>query len=191
MPRRTNDFQKLVTLVQKALAPKGAKVTESFLMELPGTGEAREIDVLIETSVGPYRIKIAVEAKDHYRKMDSTQFEAILGKYSEGGVKVDKIVVVTSSGFYQPVIERARNWVLISSSSNKLKELNGTNWCLHVPLLRTHFIFVVWMSWEHKHCQCPQVQFVKAKFAVLTVSRTETCCSSHTSNSTPEQSRTD
>ncbi len=109
MPQRTNEFQHLVSLIQKALAPKGAKITDSALVHVPGMKDPREIDVLIETDVGPYQIKIAVEAKDEGRKLDSTKFEAIIGKYLvEGGVKVNKIVVITHRGFYQPVIERAQ-----------------------------------------------------------------------------------
>ena len=108
MPQRTNAFQELVSLVQKALAPAGAVVTDSALLDVAGMSEPREIDVLIETDVGPYRIKIAVEARDHQRKMDSTQFESLIGKYlGEGGVKVNKIVIVTHNGFFEPVVQRA------------------------------------------------------------------------------------
>lgn len=109
MPKRTNDFQEFVTLVQKALVPSGAEVTESALVDVPGMSEPREIDVLIETAVGPYHMKIAVEAKDHRRKMDSTQFESLMGKYLvEGGVKVNKVVIVTHNGYFAPVIQRAK-----------------------------------------------------------------------------------
>ncbi len=105
MPKRTNDFQDLVSLIQKALAPKGAKVTDSALV-----GEdAREIDVLIEGNLGQFRMRVAVEAKDEKRKMDSTKFESILGKYlTDGGIKVNKIVIVTHQGFTGPVIKRAK-----------------------------------------------------------------------------------
>jgi hypothetical protein len=102
MPKRTNDFQELVALVQKALAPDGAVVTESALVEAGCDGETREIDVLIDTKVGEYRIRIAVEAKDEGRPMDSTRFESIIGKYLvEGGVRVNKVAVITHQGFYQ------------------------------------------------------------------------------------------
>jgi hypothetical protein len=109
MPKRTNEFQKLVSLVQRAFAPKGAKVTDSAMVDVPGQPEQREIDVLIETAGEPYNIKIAVEAKDESRKMDQTRFEALLGKYfTEGSIKVDKLVVVTHRGFYDSVLERAK-----------------------------------------------------------------------------------
>jgi hypothetical protein len=109
MPQRTNSFQQLVALIQQAFAPVGAKVTESVLVNVAGTAKPREIDVLIKTSVGPYQIKIAVEAKDEGRKMDMTRFEAIIGKYLvEGDPKVNKIVVITQRGFTHPVIDRAK-----------------------------------------------------------------------------------
>jgi hypothetical protein len=109
MPKRTNAFQDLVALVQRALAPVGAKVTESAMVSSPWMTETREIDILIEAPLGIFHIKIAVEAKDEGRKMDSTKFESLLGKYhGEGGVKVDKVVIITHHGFFKPVIERAK-----------------------------------------------------------------------------------
>ena len=109
MPKRTNPFQQLASLIQKALAPAGARITESAMVDVRGGGEPREIDILIETDVGPYHVKIAVEAKDERRKMDRAKFDAIVGKYrEEGSVKVDKTVVITHQGFFKPVIERAK-----------------------------------------------------------------------------------
>ena len=68
-----------------------------------GQTSQREIDVLIESGVGPYRIKIAVEAKDEARKMDSPHFEQLLAKYqSEGSIKVNKLVIITHHGFCKP-----------------------------------------------------------------------------------------
>ena len=124
MPARTNEFQKLVSLVQQALAPLGAKVTDSHLVEVRGM--PREIDALIDSTVGPYRMKIAVEAKHHKRKLDMVNFEAIVGKYFvEGGVKVNKVVVVTHNGFTQPVIERAK---AIDVELMTLKEAKDAKW---------------------------------------------------------------
>jgi hypothetical protein len=36
MPQRTNEFQELVTLIQHALAPVGAKMTPSAMVEVDG-----------------------------------------------------------------------------------------------------------------------------------------------------------
>jgi len=128
MPKRTNDFQELVSLVQKALVPAGAKVSDSHLMDVPGMSEPREIDILIESAIGPYHMKIAVEAKDHRRKMDSTQFESLVGKYFvEGGVKVNKVVIVTHRGFYQPVIDRAKKLGVELLTLSEAKAVDWSN----------------------------------------------------------------
>jgi hypothetical protein len=81
MPQRTNEFQNLVSLIQKALAPKSAKVTDSAMVEVDGLGTLREVDVLIEGAFGPYTIKIAVEATDRGRKLTLQQFDSLVGKY--------------------------------------------------------------------------------------------------------------
>ncbi len=95
--------------------------------------DGREIDVLIEDSLGPYRIKIAVEAKDERRKLDITKFEQIVGKYRlEGGVKVDKIVVITHGGFSKQVIARART---LGVDILTLREAGETDWLTFDPRL--------------------------------------------------------
>jgi len=109
MPARSNDFQKLVMLIQRTFAPRGAKVTESAIIDVPGIDGGREIDVLIEGQFGPFELKVAVEAKDEGRKMDLTKFESIVGKYTgDGRVKVNKVVVVSHRGFYKNVQRRAK-----------------------------------------------------------------------------------
>ena len=118
-------------MYRKLFCRPGAKVTDSPLVDVPGMSEPREIDILIESEVGPYRIKIAVEAKDHHRKLDSTQFESLVGKYFvEGGVKVDKVVIVTHNGFYKPVIERAKR---LGIELLTLKEAKDVDWIKFRP----------------------------------------------------------
>ncbi|MEZ6058326.1 MAG: hypothetical protein R3C01_16625 [Planctomycetaceae bacterium] len=79
------------------------------MMKEAGQLVEREIDVLIQSEVGPYKIKIAVEAKDEKRKLCITKFESILAKYFvEGGIKVQKVVVIARAGFTKSVSVRAR-----------------------------------------------------------------------------------
>jgi hypothetical protein len=51
MPKRTNDFQRLIYLVRVNLAD-GATVTESKMLKDRITGTMREVDICIEGSVG-------------------------------------------------------------------------------------------------------------------------------------------
>jgi hypothetical protein len=110
LPKRSNDFQRLVKLIQQSLAPAGAKVTESAMVD--GRSGQREIDILVESSLGMYRMKIAVEAKDHKRPLDVTILEQIASKYRAGdGVAVNQVVVVAAAGFTKAAKEFARDQI--------------------------------------------------------------------------------
>ncbi|QDT71402.1 hypothetical protein [Lacipirellula limnantheis] len=126
MPKRTNDFQKLVRLIQQAFAPKGATVTESAMEPVPGFKNPREIDILVQTQVGPYRIRIAVEATDSGRKLDHATLGKIYSKYfGDGSVKVNKVVIVTREGFTEDAVARAK---LNDIERLTLKEALKKNW---------------------------------------------------------------
>lgn len=97
MPQRENDFQRVVTAIQRVFAPKGAKVTPSAMVQ-EKSGAMREIDVLVEYQSGLYPIRIAVEAKDLKRKIDLVHLDQYIGKYnSRGGISVSEIIIVAKS----------------------------------------------------------------------------------------------
>lgn len=109
MPKRTNEFQKLVKMVQHSLSGDNVRITESAMESVEGLG-FREIDILIEGEIGVHHIKIAVEAKDHRRKIDVTVVESIISKYY--GVKsipVNKVILVSSRGFTSGAIQKAKS----------------------------------------------------------------------------------
>jgi hypothetical protein len=126
MPQRTNEFQELVALIQKAFSPFDARITESALVDVPGMSDPREIDVLVENPPRSLHLKIAVEAKDEKRRMDIVRFEALLGKYFvAGGISVDKLVVVTRAGYSKAVGQRAK---LLSIELLTLDEAINFDW---------------------------------------------------------------
>ncbi len=129
MPQRTNEFQELVALIQRAYATEGATVTESKLEDVM-PGDEREIDILIEKTVATYRIKIAVEAKDEKRPMDSVGFDKILGKYHLGCGLINKIVIVTHNGYTEKVVRKAKQYGIDLLT---LKEAESFDWSKFVP----------------------------------------------------------
>jgi hypothetical protein len=130
MPKRTNEFQELVALIERALAPRGAKILESALLA-DSDADEREIDVLIESSIGPYRMKIAVEAKDEKRPMDIVKFESIVGKYSSrSGINVNQVVVISRAGFSRKVQKRA---VAEKIELMTLREALDIDWSTKTP----------------------------------------------------------
>ena len=126
MPRRTNSYQKLVALIQQALAPVDAKVTESAMATARGLDGFREVDVLVEAPLGPYQMKIAVEAKDHKRKLNVVDIETIAGKYRGAGrIVVDKVVLVARQGFSRSAFAKAE---LQGIELLTLKEAERVDW---------------------------------------------------------------
>ena len=60
MPKRTNAFQRLVTLLTATLAGH-AQVTESAMLIDRVTGELREMDVLVVAMAGGYSVRLGIE----------------------------------------------------------------------------------------------------------------------------------
>ncbi|MDH1731446.1 restriction endonuclease [Pseudomonas chengduensis] len=109
MPPRTNEFQKLVKIINKHLAPADAKITESAMIFDREAGINREVDILIETNVLNCNIKIGVECTTTSRKLDIKKIEELKEKHRRLGI--NQSVVVAKNGFSQT----ARNYAEINS----------------------------------------------------------------------------
>ncbi|MFC9694656.1 hypothetical protein ACFTSF_39280 [Kribbella sp. NPDC056951] len=104
MPKRSNDYQRVVYYIHKHLSPD-AVVTESAMLTDSRTGKPREIDVLVEGEVGGYPVRIAIEVRDHKRPADVQWIEQVSGKYES--LPVDKVVVVSRAGFWSTALTKA------------------------------------------------------------------------------------
>jgi hypothetical protein len=108
MPKRTNSFQELVSLIHTSMCGDGEKVTESAMVKVHGLETEREIDILFEKADAIYKVKIAVEAKDEGRPMDLDGFDHYVGKYrGPYPVDVQQFVVISRNGFTKGVREKA------------------------------------------------------------------------------------
>ncbi len=138
MPVRSNDFQRLVRQVQQVFAPAGAKVTESALVP-DALGMQREIDVILEGDFGEFRMKIAVEAKDHRRAIDKTIVEQLATKYRQGdGVQVNQVVLVSANGFTRSAKDFAkRSGIKLFT----LRETRQVDWKGMTPLIKSNINF--------------------------------------------------
>ncbi|MCA9025460.1 MAG: restriction endonuclease [Planctomycetaceae bacterium] len=131
MPKRTNEFQELVTIIQKSLACLNATITPSAQVPGPTSGKMREIDVLVQTPTGEFSLVVAVEAKDEKRPLDVTKIEAFIGKYrGNGALQVDKVVVVARRGFTSEAQVRADDE---SIELMTLDEAIDCDWCQFGP----------------------------------------------------------
>ncbi len=120
MPKRTNEFQKLVDIIQRLYAPKNATVTTSAMVTPSSGGPPREIDILVEFKTDLYPFRVAIEARDLSRSIDATVVEEYGGKYnSNGGIIVDKVIIVAHS-FTETAKQRAKDLCFSLHTLNEL-----------------------------------------------------------------------
>ena len=124
MPKRTNDFQALIALVERQLAASGVRVVESEMLADRLTGELREVDVCVHATLSGKDVTLALECRDHKRKADQIWIDTLRGKYAN--LPVDKVIAVARAGFTKAAraaAEKARNPDTHSRRSNVGEEV--------------------------------------------------------------------
>lgn len=106
MPKRSNDFQRLVHLVFEHLATSAHVQESALVMEigLP-TPTEREVDILVENEVAGVPWRMAVECRDRSRKDEIGWIDSLIGKFSH--LPIDKVVAVSKSGLTRAAVEKA------------------------------------------------------------------------------------
>lgn len=97
MPKRTNEYQKLILAINQHLASSDAIVTESKMLWDPLSEQDREIDILIEDNSGPYKVTIGIECTAKSRPIGVPTMEQLINKHKSVGIQ--KTVIVSKSGF--------------------------------------------------------------------------------------------
>jgi restriction endonuclease len=134
MPRRTNDFQELIALINRQLAPAGAVVTESAIREDALTHHGREVDITIQHELAGYPITVIVECRDHDRPQDVTWIDALIGKYLH---QVAHVVAVSSSGFTNQALDKAK---AVGITTMAIEEARDTNWQKWVAAMKSIWV---------------------------------------------------
>jgi hypothetical protein len=97
VPKRTNLFQEVVTIIHEHLA-SGSKREPSAMLPNRLTGELREVDMILRSTTSPgYEIVIAIEATSPSRRAAVSWVEQMIGKYTN--LPTDKAVLVCERGF--------------------------------------------------------------------------------------------
>jgi hypothetical protein len=69
------------------------------------TGEAREVDVVLRSTVGGHEVIVGIEARAAARKADLPWVESMLGKHAD--LPTSKLVLVSETGFTGPAKRQA------------------------------------------------------------------------------------
>lgn len=136
MPARSNDFQKLIKVINHSLAPSDAKVTESAMLLDPESETDREIDILIESKLMNCDIKIGVECTASSRPLDVRAIESFKEKHRKVGI--NKTIVVSKNGFSEPAKKYAnKNQIKLLTFNNAKKE----NWSKQYERLKNLSVY--------------------------------------------------
>ena len=127
MPKRSNEFQRLIYRVECALADHNYSVIESHGLSDKITSYSREVDVLIEgiNKESNQKIRIAIECRDHKRKQDVTWIEQLVTKYRD--LNVNKVIAVSKNGFTKQAHLKAAYYQISALSLGEASELDWTS----------------------------------------------------------------
>jgi len=121
MPKRTNVFQQLIHAIEVQLN-NDALVTESRFLPDWATGDEREADIVIETGVGSYSMRI-IECRDHVRPQNIEWVDQMYGKH---GQMANKLVLVSKSGFSASAKRKAEALGIETLTFEEAKEVDWT-----------------------------------------------------------------
>jgi hypothetical protein len=108
MDKQTPDWKKLEVLIaeiQKQLAP-GATVSHNVMLEGHESETKRQIDVLVQQSIGPHSMTIVIDCKDYKTPVDVKGVEEFIGLVDD--VKADKGAMVCPAGFTSSAKKKAK-----------------------------------------------------------------------------------
>jgi hypothetical protein len=129
MPRRTNEFQQLVYLLQRQLA-SAAKVRESAMLKDKSTGSDVEVDIVIEASVGAIPVRVGIECNSESRKSTVEWVREMFGKHSS--LPIDRTVLISKAGFTPEAVAAAQAKEMVALS---LDAATDQNWQEYVDAL--------------------------------------------------------
>lgn len=129
MPKRTNEFQQLVYLIQRQLEGTG-KVTESKLLTDSVTQKPVEVDIVVETTVNGVPLTVGLECNAEKRKASIEWVREMLGKHNT--LPITTTVLVSKRGFSKDAIALATRMGLVPLT---LSEATDQNWREYVESL--------------------------------------------------------
>lgn len=127
MEKKGKSLENIIALIQKTLKDSSeTKVFKNFKIENIG-GREREIDVLIESKINGFEMKIAIECKDYKGRVSVEKIEAFESKCKR--IKgINKKVFISNKGFQADAINAAKDFDIELQTASKLDINSIVNW---------------------------------------------------------------
>ena len=144
MPKRTNQFQDLIDLLERQIASKDASVEMSKLLIDTVTGEEREVDIVIEHNSGIHPVRIGIEVIARKRPVSTTWIEGISAKHRD--LPIDKTIAVSKSGYYRPALEKAKALNIDTLTLREATELDWSSKLDSIPRIQIEGFIVPYLT---------------------------------------------
>ncbi|UPS92077.1 restriction endonuclease [Bizionia sp. M204] len=127
MKNNGKSLEKTIRLIQETLKDsENTKIFNNYKIENE-SGQKREIDILIVSSINDFEIKIAIECKDYNKKVPVKEIEAFESK-CDRIKQINKKVFVSTNGYQADAINSAKYYGIELHTANKLKKEDIQSW---------------------------------------------------------------
>ena len=127
MKNNGKSLEKTIRLIQETLKDsENTKIFNNYKIENE-SGQKREIDILIVSSINDFDIKIAIECKDYNKKVPVKEIEAFQSK-CDRIKEINKKVFVSTNGYQTDAINTAKYYGIELHTANKFKKEDVQNW---------------------------------------------------------------
>jgi len=155
--KKSKLFEKVVQIVQESYRDHpNTEITHQY--KIPNiSGRKREIDILIETRVNNIEIKVAIECKDHSRKIEAKEIEAFHSKCLRIP-EINKKLFVSRKGYAADAINAAKDFGVELLLLENLSIESFKDW-LTIPMIRQIDVMREFVGLALEFTEEPKIEF--------------------------------
>jgi len=134
MPRRSNEFQRLVFLLQNQLADPAATVVESAMVVDWNTGSEVEVDIVVRLVANDVQLRLGFECTAEARPATVEWIREMWGKHSS--LPIDKTILVAKRGFTKEAKQFAESKSMVTLTLDEAISASWATWLTAMSNLR-------------------------------------------------------
>lgn len=128
MARQGRELELLIEKLEKVVLPTGATIISPGFINDRITNQSREVDILVEHTVGTSVIRIVIECRDRTATQDTTWIEQLHTKLND--LNVHKKIAVSSSPFTISAKEKAKFYGIETRTLSEINPETIADWWL-------------------------------------------------------------
>ncbi|HYD50712.1 MAG TPA: hypothetical protein VEB21_20310 [Terriglobales bacterium] len=139
MARAGRELEKLVSILESHLGPRGVDIRSPDWLPDKVTGQRREVDVSLRYQVGSTPLLITIECRDRAAVEDKTWIEQLVQKRNDVGANAT--IAVSSAGFSAPAVLAAAHHQIEVRTLSEVSEDAVRDWAESLQMVALTFQF--------------------------------------------------